>query len=112
MRACAIDEERWSSMTLMEQMANIGSEVGRTMKWMQKSKPQMAESAFIRCLDLIDATIKLGRSNMPSRASLLEELCRARELFAGAYLDNDSGTLAYLDKYFGQFASAVRSVNC
>ncbi|MGM9749146.1 MAG: DUF5674 family protein [Candidatus Cryptobacteroides sp.] len=26
----ALDEERWASISLMEQMANIGSEVGRT----------------------------------------------------------------------------------
>lgn len=103
-----IDVDRWAAMTLLEQMANIGSEVGRTRKWMEKGKMQLAESAFYRGLDLIDATIKVGRSNSPSRVCLLKELCRVRELYAEAFLENDSNSLAYLDKYFGQFAAAVR----
>lgn len=103
-----IDEERWSSLSLIEQMANIGSEVGRTRKWMEKGNRRIAEGAFFRGLDLIDATIKNGRNNMDSRPCLLKELCRARELFAAAFMDNDTDNLAFLDKYFGQFASAAR----
>ena len=41
-----LNEEKWSTMPFVEQMANIGSEVGRTSKWVQKNKPNMAESAF------------------------------------------------------------------
>lgn len=103
-----IDEDRWASLCLLEQMANIGSEVGRTRKWVEKGRMQTAEGAFSRALDLIDATIKVGRRNMVSRSCLLEELCRARELFAGAFLERDDGNLAFLEKYFGQFASAQR----
>lgn len=95
-------------MPLIEQMANIGSEVGRTRTWMEKGKPQMAERAFDRGLDLLDATIKLGRCNLDSRPCLLKELCRARELFASSFLENDLESLAYLDRYFGQFAIAFR----
>lgn len=103
-----IDEERWSSLPLMEQMANIGSEVGRTRKWMEKGNFRIAEGSFFRGLDLIDATIKNGRNNMNSRSCLLKELCRARELFAAAFMGNDIDNLTFLDKYFGQFASAIR----
>lgn len=104
----SIDAERWKSMSLMEQMANIGSEVGRTRKWVEKGKKQQAEGAFLRCLDLIDATIKYGRAGLPSRGCLLEELCRARDLFSSSYLESDIPSFVYLDKYFGQFAAAVR----
>ena len=38
-----LDADRWASISLMEQMANIGSEVGRTCKWLMKGKPDMAE---------------------------------------------------------------------
>ena len=103
-----IDIDRWGAMPLMEQMANIGSEVGRTRKWLGKDKPQLAESAVCRGLDLVDATIRFGRSNMASRACLLEELCRARELFSNSFIKRDFDTLAYLEKYFGQFASAIK----
>ena len=95
-------------MTLMEQMANIGSEVGRARKWIAKGKPQLAESAYHRGLELVDATLKSARSNMPSRSCLLLELCRARDLFSESFLNHDDDSLAYLEKYFGQFASAIR----
>ena len=108
MAISAINEDRWGAMSLIEQMANIGSEVGRTRKWMEKGKLQMAEGAFERGLDLLDATIKLGRGNLDSRSGLLKELCRARELFASSFLENDIESLAYLDRYFGQFATALR----
>lgn len=55
------DETRWASMSFMDQMANIGSEVGRTAKWISKGKQSMAEGAFIRALDLFDLTIKYAR---------------------------------------------------
>lgn len=103
-----IDLERWREMPLTEQMANIGSEVGRTRKWMEKGNPSMAESAFLRALDLIDATISTGRYGQDSRSALLKEICRARDLFTESYLSSDCQTLSYLDKYFGQFALAVR----
>lgn len=103
-----INLERWSEMLLVEQMANIGSEVGRTGKWAEKGNHRMAESAFLRALDLIDATIRTGRYGLDSRGALLKEICRARDLFTESYLTSDFQTLSYLDKYFGQFAIAVR----
>ena len=104
----AIDLERWSKMTLNEQMANIGSEVGRTRTWTEKGNSRMAESAFLRALDLIDATLSTGRYGLDSRGALLKEICRARDLFTESYMASDCQTLSYLDKYFGQFALAVR----
>lgn len=103
-----LDQDRWCSMTFVEQMANIGSEVGRTGKWMMKGKPQLAMGAFYRALDLIDITILWGRHGLQSRGAMLRELCRARELFCGAYESSDIPTMQYLDKYFGKFAIAQR----
>ncbi|MCQ2174036.1 MAG: hypothetical protein MJY61_02745 [Bacteroidales bacterium] len=103
-----IDVDRWATMPLFEQMANIGSEVGRARKWLEKGKQQLAEGAFYRGLELVDATIRFGRSNMASRTCLLMELCRARDLFSDSFLKRDYDSLGYLEKYFGQFASAIR----
>lgn len=103
-----IDVDRWAAMPLMEQMANIGSEVGRAGKWLAKDKLQIAEGAYYRGLELMDATIKSGRINMASRSCLLLELCRARDLFSESFLNRDLNGLGYLEKYFGQFAMAVR----
>ena len=104
-----IDSQRWSTLSFIEQMANIGSEVGRARKWKGKGDEKRAEGAFVRALDLFDVTIKCARLGQPTRGAALKELCRARELFVGSYLENDFDNLAYLDKYFGQFAFAVRS---
>lgn len=95
-------------MSLLEQMANIGSEVGRTRKWLLKGNDSLSEGAFARGLDLIDITIKVGRRNDASRSCLLQELCRARDLFAESFFEKDFDNLCYLEKYFGQFALALR----
>ena len=103
-----LNDERWKSMPFVEQMANIGSEVGRTAKWVQKAKPAMAEGAFVRALELIDLTLKFGRLDSSDRCYMLKELCKVRELFCGAYESSDVKLLKWLDKYFGDFALAQR----
>ncbi len=103
-----INAERWASMTLAQQMANIGSEVGRSAKWLSKNKPEMAEGAFIRAQELIYLTIKYSRKGTAGRNSLLRELCRARECYSGAFLSSDFSTLSYLDRYFSAFAAICR----
>ena len=57
------DKDKWAAMDFISQMANIGSEVGRTLKWKQKGNTALAKNAFIRALDLFDLTIKVGRNN-------------------------------------------------
>ena len=94
-------------MPLMEQMANIGSEVGRTCKWIAKGKPQMAAGAYVRGLDLIDLTIKYGRLGMPGRDALLKELCRGRDIFTDAFTTENIEDLNWLDRYFTHFAFAL-----
>ena len=102
------DEAKWAAMPFIDQLANIGSEVGRTAKWVCKGKESMAESAYLRALDLFDLTIKFRRLGSEGRESALFELCRSRDMFTGAYLDKDCDTLNWLDSYFGQFATASR----
>lgn len=102
------DSDKWKRMSLREQMANIGSEVGRTNKWIKKDKSAMAESAFYRALDLIDITIKYGRLNSDNRDCMLKEMCRMREVFCQSYFEKDLETLDFLDKYFSHFATAQR----
>lgn len=38
MQHSGLENGRWSEMPFVEQMANIGSEVGRTAKWKIKGK--------------------------------------------------------------------------
>ena len=95
---------RWKDLTFAEQMANIGSEVSRAVKWMEKGRPDMARSAFERGLELLDLT------RQGVRGSRLRELGRAREVlcdyFAG---DNVYGsTKENIQKYYDDFAYAIR----
>lgn len=91
--------ERWAEMPFIVQMANIGSEVGRTFKWKRKGNENMAKGAFVRALDLFDLTIAVGRISEPFSL-------RARDQFCEEYLSEDNDALLLSDKYFSHFAKA------
>ena len=48
---------RWGTLTLMEQLANIGSEVIRATNWQKKGNTEYATLAFYRALELTDCTL-------------------------------------------------------
>lgn len=96
---------RWAQMPFMEQMANIGSEVYRTLQAKRKGEKDKAWSAFCRCLELVDLTIQYGRSDdKEGRDSMLKEICRLRECLCEAYLSEDPEALAPYDEYFYHFS--------
>lgn len=95
---------RWQSLSTIEQMANIGSEVERTINWKQKSKKD-AEHAFIRAVELINLTM-----NDPKNKNGIKEIARVKELFSDWYLGGvlyDTTKEGWQD-YFLQFAVAAR----
>jgi len=47
--------DRWWTMSVAEQLGNIGSEVSRAATW-QTRNPEMARAALYRALDLFDLT--------------------------------------------------------
>ena len=49
---------RWQALSLMEQMANVGSEVERTISWKRKGNRDYERLAFDRALELLDLTIR------------------------------------------------------
>ena len=103
-----LENGRWAELPFIEQMANIGSEVGRTYSAKKRGDAVRAEKAFERALELFDLTKKYGRLNDPDRGAMLKEVCRLREVFCKDYLSSDPQALAGLDKYFFQFAVAAR----
>jgi len=92
---------KWATMSLCEQMANIGSECSRLVKWLTKNNSALAESTFYRLLELIDLTIK-----QKIRSSALKEICRLRENICASYLERNIDDLAGLNTYFFHFAIA------
>jgi hypothetical protein len=49
-------QKRWHNLSLIEQLANVGSEVERALKWREKSNAEYSASAFERALELLDYT--------------------------------------------------------
>ncbi|MBN2035514.1 MAG: hypothetical protein JW768_02110 [Chitinispirillaceae bacterium] len=79
---------KWNTLSFCEQMANIGSEVERTILWKTKGNPAYSISAFERALELLDLTIR-DRKNRKR----LKEITRIREALADHfYFDNEYRT--------------------
>lgn len=96
---------RWQSLSLMEQLANIGSEVGRARRW-QGPDPAAADRAFIRALELLDLTIQDERWWRGRK-----ELTRLRECLCDARHGGTDYATTYeaLDRYLMPFAIAARA---
>lgn len=96
---------RWSELPLLEQMANIGSEVERALRWRAKNNAEYGLKAFERALELIDLTME-----HPERRSRLKEIARMREAlvdyFCGA--NEFKSTDVSWRKYFSHFTYAAR----
>jgi len=95
----------WQQLSFFEQMANIGSEVERTIKWKNKNNPEYSQMAFERALELLDFTIEDKRN-----VNRLKELLRVREILADYLVfDNDyHSTDKSWQNYFYAFNFAAR----
>src|SRR5213080_669870 len=67
---------RWFTMSIAEQMANVGSEYERALRWKERGNTGYFEHALDRMLELFDLTIEDPRW----RNHRLRELCRVREI--------------------------------
>jgi len=99
-----LSSEKWSKLSLAEQLANIGSEVSRAGNWQVKDK-DIFWGAVERALELFDLTL-----TDPRWKGRLWEIARVREVFCDAVLGgkNDGSTLEDLNRYFLPFALLVR----
>jgi len=90
---------------LTEQLANIGSEVGRTGKWFEKNK-EYFEGAFTRAIELFDLTL----SNTMWSYGQLKEIGRVKEIFCDVAKEGKEYKSSFedLDKYFLLFALKLR----
>ena len=96
---------RWNDLTLLEQLGNIGSEVERTFRWIEKGNQDYAMRAMDRALELFDLTLAC-----PTNKGRLREIARAREVLLDYVLgDNEFNSSAEsLTRYFLAFATAAR----
>ena len=101
-----LENGRWAELTFPQQMANIGSETSRIYRALEAGKESRADSAFARFQELVDLTIKYGRTEASPmlRSAMLEELCRFRELYCKAFLERNLVELAAFNRYLDHFA--------
>lgn len=95
---------KWFKLSFIEQLANIGSEVERTILWKSKNK-DYSISAIERGLELLDLTIADIRNR-----KRLKELLRLREALVDYfYFDNQFASSDRLwHNYFYVFGYAAR----
>ena len=98
---------RWFELSLIEQLANVGTDIERTIRWKQKGNLEYSQHAFERALDLLDLSIA-----DPKNRKRLKEITRTREALVDYFVyDNEYGSTDQLwHNYFFPFnyAAALR----
>lgn len=96
---------KWDRLSFVEQMANIGSEVERTINWRKKNNMEYSRLALDRSLELLDLTVADKKNS-----TRLKEVLRVREALAdyfsfdNTYNSNDQTW----QRYFLSFNYAAR----
>jgi len=105
MQHTGLTQDHWNSFTFFEQMANVGSEVERTIKWKNKNNKEYSDMAFERALELLDLTII-----DPKNRERLKEIVRTREALADYFAFNNEyhSTDKSWQNYFYAFSWAAR----
>ena len=95
---------QWRTLSLAEQLGNIGSEVSRAKNWQGKDE-KLFGGAVARAFELFDLTLE-----DPRWRGRLREIARAREVFADAVTGGKEykSSLDDLVRYFDAFALAAR----
>jgi hypothetical protein len=98
---------RWFTLSLANQLGNVGSEYERALSWKKRGDEVRFEHAFARLLELIDLTIADPRW----RNHRLRELTRLREVICDE-LFNETPEFSHprdLRQYFLYFGILARS---
>ena len=98
---------RWFELSLVEQLGNVGAEVGRAIRAKSQGNDARFDAAFERALELFDLTLADRRWGLPR----LREIARARETSVDFLIgENQYGsTEVSIDRYFTSFAVAART---
>lgn len=99
-----IAQGKWNSLSTVEQMAHIGSEVSRATRAKKESLQRM-KLAVYRALELIDLSVR-----DPKNTNGLKEILRVRECIADSFLGDNTYQFSdeWWEKYFLEFAIAAR----
>lgn len=97
-------EGGWFKLALVEQLANVGSEIHRAINWREKNK-EYSRKAFERALELLDITAADEKNR-----KRLKEIMRLREALADYFVFENSyhSSDESWQKYFMAFNWAAR----
>jgi len=89
----------------MEQLANVGTDIERTIRYRNNGDIKESLAAFERALELINFTIDDPKNRGPHR----RELCRTREVLLDYFMCNNeyNSTDQQWQDYFYQFNYAA-----
>jgi len=105
-RLSELAARRWLTMDICEQLANVGSEVDRTLTAHESGKTERFERALERALELFGWTAQDDRW----RGARRREVLRARSEFVRLFYDPDCDPRSAdgLRRYFLAFAVRAR----
>lgn len=75
---------KWFARSLMEQLANVGTDIERAIRWKNKGNLEYSQHAFERALELLWFTIE-----DPKNKGRLKELCRMKETLIDYFMGNN-----------------------
>jgi hypothetical protein len=95
---------RWRSLSLIEQLANTGSEIERALNWAAKCNAEFSVLAVDRGLELLDLTIA-----DPKNRRRLKELTRVREALVDYFVCSNEyvSSAAAWHRYFHAYGLAA-----
>lgn len=89
-------EGRWFELSLLEQLANVGCDIDRAIRWKSRNNSVYTQDALKRAFDLLDLTIQ-----DPKNKKRLKEVVRMREVLKDYFFgDNVYG---YTDEAFHKY---------
>jgi hypothetical protein len=100
-------EGRWQDLSLCQQMANIGSEIGRAIKWKNQANQKLYEKFLFKGIEYLDLTIQDKKYLSTAK---LREICRLKEFLCDHFLGDDSWGFddEWFEKYLNQFALSLQ----
>lgn len=103
-----LSQEKWNELDLIEQLANVSSEVIRAINWEKRGNNEYSKIAFYRALELLNMT----KSDKDNRRRL-KEVTRAYEVLVDFFAGDNiySSNKDSLARYFNQitYLNAVRA---
>lgn len=95
----------WFKLSFFEQLANVGTDIERAIRWKNQGNKEYSQQAFERALELLTLTILDPKNKRPG----LKELTRVRECLIDHFMFNNEyqTTDEFWQKYFYQFNYAA-----